>query len=168
MGVVSASIEEAPTPIAPLQASSDWSTQNHSLLERWRAERPRLINSIAASAHVGAHMCQQCAVTPAAVCCHGCEPRPFLCPECDIKMHTDTRNVLHNRDAMTAGFFQPLPPTTCIVDKSHCCCGKFLLIGTPSRFLSDLLMSLLWQLKLCYRPCFVPVRIPEQICCCTK
>lgn len=38
------------------------------------------------------------------------------------------------------------------IDKSHCCCGKFLLIGTPSLFLSDLLMSLLWQLKLCNRP----------------
>ncbi|KAJ8362982.1 hypothetical protein SKAU_G00118130 [Synaphobranchus kaupii] len=37
--------------------------------------------------------------------------------------HTlDMSSVLHNRDAMTAGFFQPLPPTACVVDKtlSHC------------------------------------------------
>ncbi|KAK2836800.1 hypothetical protein Q7C36_014669 [Tachysurus vachellii] len=35
-------------------------------------------------------------------------------------MHT--RHVLHNRDAMTPGFYQSLPPTTFVVDKalSHC------------------------------------------------
>ncbi|GAA6096745.1 uncharacterized protein LOC113098339 [Tachysurus ichikawai] len=35
-------------------------------------------------------------------------------------MHT--RHVLHNRDSMTPGFYQPLPPTTFVVDKvlSHC------------------------------------------------
>lgn len=130
MSVVPASIEEAPTPTALLQASSDWGTWNHSVLERWHIERPRLINSVAAKADVGKHLCQLCAVSPAVICCHGCKPRPFLCPECDIKMHTDTRNVLHNRDAMTAGFFQPLPPTTCIVHKSQCRCGKFFFVNT--------------------------------------
>jgi len=46
-----------------------------------------------------------------------CRPRPFFCAESDIS--------IHYRDAMTAGFFQPLPPTTFMVDKALSHCGKF-------------------------------------------
>ncbi|RXN03281.1 ATP-binding cassette sub-family D member 3 [Labeo rohita] len=38
-------------------------------------------------------------------------------------MH-NTTHVLHNRDAMTAGFYQPLPPTTFVVDKALSHCGR--------------------------------------------
>ncbi|GAA6075685.1 uncharacterized protein LOC107695438 [Tachysurus ichikawai] len=52
-------------------------------------------------------------------------------------MHT--RHVLHNRDAMTPGFHQPLPPTTFVVDKalSHCALSH------------------------------VPVEVPDKICGCS-
>ncbi|KAJ8349658.1 hypothetical protein SKAU_G00247880 [Synaphobranchus kaupii] len=107
-------------PRAHLLASSNWSTQKSLFSERWREERPRLVNTIVAQENVATHICQQCGSTPAAVRCCDCRPRHFFCAECDVSMHT--RHVLHNRDAMTAGFFQPLPPTTCVVDKalSHC------------------------------------------------
>ncbi len=59
---------------------------------------------------------------PAVVRCCNCRPRPFFCAECDVSMHT--RHVLHNRDAMTPGFYQPLPPTTFVVDKGLSHCGK--------------------------------------------
>lgn len=68
-------------------------------------------------------VCQQCGSNPAVLRCRDCLPRPLFCDKCDVIMHT--RYVLHNRRAMTAGFFQPLPPTTYIVNKTLCHDGKF-------------------------------------------
>ncbi|KAL0148625.1 hypothetical protein M9458_056065 [Cirrhinus mrigala] len=107
----------------PLLASSNWSTRQSLFSERWRAERPRLVNTAAAQENVATHICQQCGSNPAAVRCCDCRPRPFFCAECDVSMHT--RHVLHNRDAMTAGFYQPLPPTTFVVDKALSHCGRY-------------------------------------------
>ncbi|KAF3836198.1 hypothetical protein F7725_028756 [Dissostichus mawsoni] len=86
--------QETSAPTAPLMASLDWGTRKSLFLESGS--------------------------NPAVVRCRDCRPRPFLCAECDVSMHT--RHVLHNRDAMTAGFFQPLSPTTFVADKalSHC------------------------------------------------
>ena len=115
-----------PPPAKKPTASSDWKTRKHLHGEKWRAEKSRLVNIVLAKENVAGHICDQCAVNPAAVRCHGCQPRAFFCAQCDINTHSDSRYVLHNRDAMTAGFFQPVPPTTCIVDKAPCRCGKFL------------------------------------------
>ncbi|RXN39449.1 ATP-binding cassette sub-family D member 3 [Labeo rohita] len=116
----------------PFLASSNWSTRQSLFSERWRAERPRLVNTAAAQENVATRICQQCGSNPAAVRCCDCRPRPFFCAECDVSMHT--RHVLHNRDAMTAGFYQPLPPTTFVVDKalSHCAIG-FLTFNRLAR-----------------------------------
>ncbi|RXN11609.1 ATP-binding cassette sub-family D member 3 [Labeo rohita] len=107
----------------PFLASSNWSTRQSLFSERWRAERPRLVNTAAAQENVATRICQQCGSNPAAVRCCDCRPRPFFCAECDVSMHT--RHVLHNRDAMTAGFYQPLPPTTFVVDKALSHCGRY-------------------------------------------
>ncbi|KAF4101570.1 hypothetical protein G5714_018002 [Onychostoma macrolepis] len=111
----------------PLPASSSWSTRQSLFSERWRAERPRLVNTAAAQGNVATRICQQCGSNPAAVRCGDCRPLSFFCAECDVSMHT--RHVLHNRDAMTPGFYQPLPPTTFVVDKALSHCGKFWFYG---------------------------------------
>ncbi|KAK2909413.1 hypothetical protein Q8A67_005250 [Cirrhinus molitorella] len=113
--------EASSTSKDPLLASSDWSMRQRLSSEKWRAERPRLVNIAAAQENVARHICQQCGGNPAVVRCSDCRPRPFFCAECDISMHT--RHVLHNRDAMTAGFYQPLPPTMVVVDKALCHCA---------------------------------------------
>ncbi len=96
-------------------ASSNWSTRQSLFSERWRAERPRLVNTAAAQENVATRICQQCGSNPAVVRCGDCRPLPFFCAECDVSMHTS--HVLHNRDAMTPGFYQPLPPTTFVAKK---------------------------------------------------
>ncbi|XP_058639499.1 uncharacterized protein LOC131544960 isoform X2 [Onychostoma macrolepis] len=110
----------------PLPASSSWSTRQSLFSERWRTEIPRLVNTAVAQGNVATRICQQCGSNPAAVWCCDCRPLSFFCAECDVSMHT--RHVLHNRDATTPGFYQPLPPTTFVVDKALSHCGKFWFI----------------------------------------
>ncbi|KAL1278904.1 hypothetical protein QQF64_025577 [Cirrhinus molitorella] len=123
--------EASSTSKDPLLASSDWSMRQRLSSEKWRAERPRLVNIAAAQENVARHICQQCGGNPAVVRCSDCRPRPFFCAECDISMHT--RHVLHNRDAMTAGFYQPLPPTMVVVDKALCHCERLVPVEIPDR-----------------------------------
>ena len=63
---------------------------------------------------------------PAVVRCRDCRPRPFFCADCDVSMHT--RHPLHNRDGSTSGFFQPLPPTTYVLNRALIPCGKFWFV----------------------------------------
>ncbi|XP_032391834.1 uncharacterized protein LOC116701895 [Etheostoma spectabile] len=114
---------------APL-ASVDWSTRNALFFERWRAKRPYLVNSMLAQGNVETKICSQCGINCAAVRCRDCLPCPFLCAECDISRHNKTY-ILHNRDAMCAGFFQPLPPTSCVVDNAVTHCVRLLPIEMP-------------------------------------
>ncbi|XP_058617169.1 uncharacterized protein LOC131530745 isoform X3 [Onychostoma macrolepis] len=115
----------------PLPASSNWSTRQSLFSERWRAERPRLVNTAAAQENVATCISQQCGSNPAAVRCGDCRPRPFYCAECDVSMHT--RHVLHNRDAMTPGLYQPLPPTTFVVDKALSHCVRLVPVEIPDK-----------------------------------
>ncbi|KAF3832368.1 hypothetical protein F7725_026033 [Dissostichus mawsoni] len=94
----------AQTPSASLLASTNWSIE-----KSWRAARPHLVNTVVAQANVGTHICQQCWSKTSVVRCRDCRPHPFFCADCDVSMHT--RHPLHNRDATTAGYFQPLAPT---------------------------------------------------------
>ncbi|MED6252315.1 hypothetical protein ATANTOWER_010093 [Ataeniobius toweri] len=86
---------------------------------------------MAAQQSVSAHICQQCWSNPATLCCRDCLPRPFFCDKCDVMMHT--RYVLHNRETMTAGFFQPLPPTTYVLNKTLCHDARLVPVETPVR-----------------------------------
>ncbi|XP_026116848.1 uncharacterized protein LOC113095716 [Carassius auratus] len=117
------------TSRGPLLASSNWSTRQSLFSERWRTERPRLVNTAAAHENVATRICQQCGSNPAAVRCSDCRPQPFFCAQCDVSMHT--RHVLHNRDAMTAGSYQPLPPTTFVVDKALSHCVRLVPVEIP-------------------------------------
>ncbi|KAF3842759.1 hypothetical protein F7725_001608 [Dissostichus mawsoni] len=69
-------------------------------------------------------------------CCSlpDCRPSPFFCAECDVGMHT--RHVLHNRDAMIAVFFQPLPPSTVVVDKALSRCVRLVPVEMPAEICS--------------------------------
>ncbi|MEQ2167018.1 hypothetical protein GOODEAATRI_034521, partial [Goodea atripinnis] len=86
---------------------------------------------MAAQQSVSAHICQQCGSNPATLRCRDCLPRPFFCDKCDVMMHT--RYVLHNRETMTAGFFQPLPPTTYVLNKTLCHDARLVPVETPLR-----------------------------------
>ena len=124
---------EAPTP-RPLVASSNWSTRKTIFSESWRAARPQLVNTAVARENVEAHMCQQCSSNSAVVRCRDCRPRPFFCADCDVSMHT--RHPLHNRDGSTSGFFQPLPPTTYVLNRALFPCGKFWFVSVQNIFSS--------------------------------
>ncbi|KAI4799985.1 hypothetical protein KUCAC02_016523 [Chaenocephalus aceratus] len=137
-------VQEASARTAPLKASLDWGTRKSLFSERWKTERPRLVNNTVEQEDVANRICQQCGSKPAAVRCRDCRPSPFFCTECDVGMHT--RHVLHNRDAMIAGFFQPLPPSTVVVDKALslrlvpvempaeiCSCSPFSLRVNPGK-----------------------------------
>lgn len=112
----------------PIQASTDWSTRKSLFSESWRAERPRLVNIAVAKESAETHICQQCWSNSAVIRCRDCRPRPFFCAACDASMHT--RHPLHNRDASTAGYFQPLPPTTFVSNEVLCPCGMFWFVST--------------------------------------
>ncbi|CAL8269727.1 unnamed protein product [Arctogadus glacialis] len=115
-------MDDQETAPAPPRASLDWSTRRSLLSERWAKERPRLVNTMVAQQNTETGICQQCGSSPAAVRCRDCRPHPLLCAECDVSLHRN--QVFHNRDATIAGFFQPLPPTTCVVERvlSQCVC----------------------------------------------
>ncbi|XP_073336123.1 uncharacterized protein [Pagrus major] len=87
--------------------------------------------------HVATRVCQQCQDHPAVIRCCDCRPHPFLCGQCDVRVHQD--QVFHNRDSMTQGFFQPLPPTTCVVERVLTQCE-----------------------------CLIPLEMPERICSCPR
>lgn len=129
-------LDDQETAPAPPRASSDWSTRKSLLSERWEKERPRMVNTMLAQQNAETRICQQCGSSPAAVRCCDCRPHPFLCAECDVSIHRN--HVFHNRDATIAGFFQPLPPTTCVVERA---------------------------LSQCV--CVVPLEMPEKICSCS-
>ncbi|XP_042610307.1 uncharacterized protein LOC109094835 [Cyprinus carpio] len=115
-------LDDQETAPAPPRASSDWSTRKSLLSERWEKERACLVNTMVAQQNVTTQICQQCGISPAAVRCRDCRPQPFFCADCDLSIHRN--HVFHNRDATIAGFFQPLPPTTCVVERALFQCGK--------------------------------------------
>lgn len=116
--------EQSP-PKAPL-ASLNWSTRKSLFSESWRVERPHLLNTLLAQQSVLSHTCQQCGQNPATLRCRDCLPQPFFCDKCDVERHT--RYVFHNRETMTAGFFQPIPPTSYVVNNSLCHDGMFKVL----------------------------------------
>ncbi|XP_028456561.1 uncharacterized protein LOC114570425 isoform X3 [Perca flavescens] len=122
--------EEAAVDQGARLASLDWSTRNSLFFERWRAKRPCLVNSMLAQGNVATQICSQCGNNCATVRCRDCLPCSFLCAECDISRHNKTYS-LHNRDAMCAGFFQPLPPTSCVVDNAVTHCVQLFPIKMP-------------------------------------
>nr|XP_055037797.1 uncharacterized protein LOC129425695 [Misgurnus anguillicaudatus] len=107
----------------PLQASSDWSVRKSLVSGWWEKVRPRLVDKMVAKQHVASPVCQKCYLSPAMIHCCECRPHPFLCARCDISIHK--AQVFHNRDSITDGFFQPLPPTSCYVEKVLSQCGKW-------------------------------------------
>ncbi|XP_055014037.1 uncharacterized protein LOC129410316 isoform X2 [Boleophthalmus pectinirostris] len=121
--------EELPHQTSP-QASSEWSKRKCMFAENWRTERPRLVNTIMANQHVVPKTCQECWSNAAVVRCRDCRPHPFLCSECDRRMHD--RYPLHNREATIAGFYQPLPPTKVICSGALCHYDRLVPLEIPA------------------------------------
>ncbi|XP_073726496.1 uncharacterized protein [Misgurnus anguillicaudatus] len=112
-----------------LQASTDWLTRKSLISGWWEKERPRLVNIIVAGQHAATRICQHCGNGPAVIRCCDCRPHPFLCGQCDVRVHRE--QVFHNRDSMTHAFFYPLPPTTCVVEKVLTQCERLVPLEMP-------------------------------------
>ena len=104
------------------QASTVWSTRKTLISGWWAKERPRLVNTVMGKQYVATRVCQQCQGHPEVIRCCDCRPHPFLCGQCDVSVHQD--RVFHNKEAMIHGFFQPLPLTTCVVERVLTQSGK--------------------------------------------
>ncbi|KAF3835648.1 hypothetical protein F7725_028206 [Dissostichus mawsoni] len=68
--------QEASARTAPLMASLDWGTRKSLFSERWKTERPRLVNNTVEQENVANHICQQCGSNPAAVRCRTVDQAP--------------------------------------------------------------------------------------------
>ncbi|XP_030264658.1 uncharacterized protein LOC115576279 [Sparus aurata] len=84
--------------------------------------------------HVATRVCQQCQDHPVVIRCCDCRPHPFLCGQCDVRVHQD--RVFHNRNAMIHGFFQPLPQTTCVVERVLTQCERVIPLEMPAKICS--------------------------------
>ncbi|ROI93616.1 hypothetical protein DPX16_3286 [Anabarilius grahami] len=98
-----------------LQASTDWLTRKSLISGWWEKERPRLVNTMVARQHAASRICQHCENGPAVIRCCDCRPHPFLCGQCDVRVHQG--QVFHNRDPMTDAFFPSIA-------SHNLCCGE--------------------------------------------
>ncbi|XP_056121567.1 uncharacterized protein LOC130099786 [Rhinichthys klamathensis goyatoka] len=122
-----------------LQASTDWSTRKSLISGWWEKERPRLVNTLVARQHAATRICQHCGNGPAVIRCSDCRPHPFLCGQCDVRVHRG--QVFHNRDSMTHAFFHPLPPTTCVVERVLTQCERLVPLEMPETICGCLRVS---------------------------
>ncbi|TKS91148.1 hypothetical protein D9C73_025282 [Collichthys lucidus] len=128
-------VEETPT-------MSAWTQRQLTAQRRFRAAMPELLNCKLAAETVTKKFCQQCKTADAVVRCLDCVPSgtQFLCPACDSTVHK--KHVFHDREAMTGGFFQPIPPTSSVmIDQSG-------------------------QHQLAEQVCVLPIPLPLQVCTC--
>ncbi|KAL2102430.1 hypothetical protein ACEWY4_001598 [Coilia grayii] len=132
---------DSPPCLRPPQASSDWMTRKRQLSEWWGKERPQLVNNMLARQHAAPRICQLCGNNPAVICCSDCRPQPYLCGQCDIRVHQ--RQVFHNRDLMTDTFFHPLPPTTCVLDSVLTHCERLVPLEMPDKVCNCLRSSVI-------------------------
>ncbi|XP_056092620.1 uncharacterized protein LOC130071774 [Rhinichthys klamathensis goyatoka] len=58
---------------------------------------------------------ENCCLLPLSICkrCRECLPEEWFCGDCDVLHHK--KQPLHNRECVIRGFFQPIPPTSCII-----------------------------------------------------
>ena len=91
--------------LEPAAYATDWEIRNTVSSQKWKEARPFLIENMLASQDPHPNSRCQCG-KQASVRCLDCLSFPFLCEDCDAAVHT--RFVLHNREAVTGGFLQPL------------------------------------------------------------
>ncbi|KAE8277874.1 hypothetical protein D5F01_LYC24086 [Larimichthys crocea] len=128
-------VEETPT-------MSAWTQRQLTAQRRFRAAMPELLNCKLAAETVTKKFCEKCKTADAVVRCLDCVPSgtQFLCPACDSTVHK--KHVFHDREAMTDGFFQPIPPTSSVmIDQSG-------------------------QHQLAEQVCVLPIPLPLQVCTC--
>ncbi|XP_077050341.1 uncharacterized protein LOC143698740 [Siphateles boraxobius] len=89
--------------------------------------------------HAATRICQHCGNSPAVIRCSDCRPHPFLCGQCDVRVHRG--QVFHNRDSMTHAFFHPLPPTTCVVERVLNQCERLVPLEMPETICGCLRVS---------------------------
>ncbi|XP_073717457.1 uncharacterized protein [Misgurnus anguillicaudatus] len=132
---VTASVEEDTTTM------SAWTKRQAISEKKFKAAMPEILNCMLTAETVNQHCCQQCKMTDAVVRCLDCVPSgiQFFCSTCDTEIHR--KNILHNREVMFDGFFNPIPPTSFVV-----VCGD--------------------QYHLNEQVCMLPILPPLQICSC--
>ncbi|XP_037396306.1 uncharacterized protein LOC119263847 isoform X1 [Pygocentrus nattereri] len=96
-----------------------WAERQAQSSEKWNASRSAMVKNIFLAEHTDTYICDICLQNTSVVRCRDCLPRQFLCSSCDTQIH---QHILHNREAMFEGFYQPLAPNMIIQlqnDGSH-------------------------------------------------
>ncbi|KAK9981838.1 hypothetical protein ABG768_001362 [Culter alburnus] len=100
-------------------SASSWSFRQQKASERWKEARPYHLQCLIAKEAVGHPSCCLCH-EPAVIRCRECLPEDWFCGDCDVLHHK--KQPLHNRESVIHGFFEAIPPTSCIIkgDGGYC------------------------------------------------
>ncbi|XP_026104653.1 uncharacterized protein LOC113097471 isoform X2 [Carassius auratus] len=93
-------------------SASSWSFRQQKASERWKEARPYHLKCLISKEAVGHPLCGLCN-KPAVIRCRECLPEEWFCGDCDVLHHK--KQPLHNRECVIRGFFEAIPPTTCII-----------------------------------------------------
>ncbi|XP_058618184.1 uncharacterized protein LOC131531441 [Onychostoma macrolepis] len=93
-------------------SASSWSFRQQKASERWKEARPYHLKCLIATEAVGQPLCWLCH-EPAVIRCRECLPEEWFCGDCDVLHHK--KQPLHNRECVIHGFFEAIPPTSCVI-----------------------------------------------------
>ncbi|XP_067269595.1 uncharacterized protein [Pseudorasbora parva] len=93
-------------------SASSWSFRQQKASERWKEARPYNLKCLIAKEAVGHPLCWLCH-EPAVIRCRECLPEEWFCGDCDVLHHK--KQPLHNRECVINGFFEAIPPTSCVI-----------------------------------------------------
>ncbi|XP_028977256.2 uncharacterized protein LOC105009293 isoform X4 [Esox lucius] len=106
-------LASCPSAAQPQSSSaSSWSFRQQKASERWKEARPYHLKCLISKEAVGHPLCCLCN-EPAVIRCRECLPEEWFCGDCDVLHHK--KQPLHNRECVIHGFFESIPPTTCII-----------------------------------------------------
>ncbi|XP_058619720.1 uncharacterized protein LOC131532228 [Onychostoma macrolepis] len=92
--------------------ASSWSFRQQKASERWKEARPYHLKCLIATEAVGQPLCWLCH-EPAVIRCRECLPEDWFCGDCDVLHHN--KQPLHSRECVIHGFFDAIPPTSCVI-----------------------------------------------------
>ncbi|KAK9970282.1 hypothetical protein ABG768_026237 [Culter alburnus] len=112
-------LESCPSAEPQRSSASSWSFRQQKASKRWKEARPYHLQCLIAKEAVGHPSCCLCH-EPAVIRCRECLPEDWFCGDCDVLHHK--KQPLHNRESVIHGFFEAIPPTSCIIkgDGGYC------------------------------------------------
>ncbi|KAJ8252916.1 hypothetical protein GJAV_G00206990 [Gymnothorax javanicus] len=107
---------------------SVWGKRQREVHQRWQDSRQQNLDSLLAAQSTTDRQCSHCRREKAVILCLECMPVEWFYAKCDHAIHK--QHILHNRQAMIAGFYKYIPPSVAVTlmdEKSapvnkHVCC----------------------------------------------